>query len=371
MAGWAAWGGGGAPDTPTRSPASTAPSPWGDSNEFKLLSDASFEDMASALRRRVASWAAKNRLAFALLVCALSSLLFLGGSRGLGAWRRRRQRKAMAAETAAAAEAFLARPDSPEAINAFTAALAQPLGSVGAATVNPEAIRRLSVALAADGSDLPSILRDGPLHFRRVDSSASDDLAAHANGSSGPGGIGGIGGMGGMGGSRAGVGAFGGAASPPRQDDQCRLGRRTLGHGRAGARATPAATPTPVPPRPPRADLPHATEFLQGVRLGKEASAACTVPALLDGAEYAVKKVLLTGSSREQERAVREAGLMAKLDHHNIVRYYQVWKEDVDEEGVLEFEDSESEEDLEGSESVEPDESSSYGYSRSRRRSMR
>ena len=52
---------------------------------------------------------------------------------------------------------------------------------------------------------------------------------------------------------------------------------------------------------------------------------------VLDGAEYAVKKVLLTGSTREQERAVREAGLMAKLDHHSIVRYYQVWKEDVGE----------------------------------------
>ena len=275
-----------------------APSPWGDSNEFKLLSDASFEDMASALRRRVASWAAKNRLAFALLVCALSSLLFLGGSRGLGAWRRRRQRKAMAAETAAAAEAFLARPDSPEAINAFTAALAQPLGSVGAATVNPEAIRRLSVALAADGSDLPSILRDGPTSLpprrlerkRRLGRARQRQQRAgrhrrhgrHGRHGQQPGGRRRV--------WRCGVAHL-------RRDVQCRLGRRTLGHGHAGARRNPRGDADPRSRRAPLAlTSRYATEFLQGVRLGKGGfGRVYRAKHLLDGAEYAVKKVLLCG----------------------------------------------------------------------------
>ena len=66
------------------------------------------------------------------------------------------------------------------------------------------------------------------------------------------------GGPGGMGGSRAGVGAFGGAASPT-SDETSNVGS---GDGRSGTGtpalvATPAATPTPGPAAPPLASGPR------------------------------------------------------------------------------------------------------------------
>ena len=84
----------------------------------------------------------------------------------------------------------------------------------------------------------------------------------------------------------------------------------------------------------------------------------------LDGIDYAVKKVLLTGSPREQERAVREAMCLAKLDHPNVVRYYQVWKQELDDDAAAlqEFEDSSDEESLLSS-SVADSDSYSYSYS--------
>ena len=65
----------------------------------------------------------------------------------------------------------------------------------------------------------------------------------------------------------------------------------------------------------------------------------------LDGVDYAVKKVLLTGSQHVQDRAVREAMCLAKLDHPNVVRYHQVWKEEVEESALEQFLDSSDEED--------------------------
>jgi serine/threonine protein kinase len=61
--------------------------------------------------------------------------------------------------------------------------------------------------------------------------------------------------------------------------------------------------------------------------------------------DYAVKKVLLTGSQHVQDRAVREAMCLAKLDHPNVVRYHQVWKEEVEESALEQFLDSSDEED--------------------------
>ena len=99
----------------------------------------------------------------------------------------------------------------------------------------------------------------------------------------------------------------------------------------------------------------YMAEFIQGARLGKGGfGRVYRARHVLDGFEYAVKKVLLTGSTREQERAVREATCLAKLDHPNVVRYYQVWKEELEGaslEALAEFEDSEEEDSLEGEES--------------------
>ena len=66
-------------------------------------------------------------------------------------------------------------------------------------------------------------------------------------------------------------------------------------------------------------------EFIEGERLGKGGfGMVFRARNALDAVEYAIKKVRLTGSERAQERAVREATCLAKLDHPNVVRYYQV-----------------------------------------------
>ena len=63
-------------------------------------------------------------------------------------------------------------------------------------------------------------------------------------------------------------------------------------------------------------------EFDEGRRLGKGGfGRVVRARHKLDGVDYAVKKVLLTGSQHVQDRAVREAMCLAKLDHPNVVRY--------------------------------------------------
>jgi len=102
---------------------------------------------------------------------------------------------------------------------------------------------------------------------------------------------------------------------------------------------SPTQQPAPVLSR-------YQMEFIQGVRLGKGGfGRVYRARNGLDGVEYAVKKVLLTGSERAQERAVREATCLAKLDHPNVVRYYQVWKEEMPSDAQLsDFIDSSDEE---------------------------
>lgn len=120
-----------------------------------------------------------------------------------------------------------------------------------------------------------------------------------------------------------------------------------------------AFTPgTPPPPPPPSR---FREEFVKGPCLGKGGfGRVYRATHKLDGVEYAVKKVLLTGSERAQDRAVREATCLAKLDHPNVVRYYQVWKESVGEAQLSEqFPDSSDEEE----DSYTGDESSMLSFS--------
>ena len=138
--------------------------------------------------------------------------------------------------------------------------------------------------------------------------------------------------------------------------------------GGAAAPALGTALGTALPSR-------YTQEFIQGARLGKGGfGRVYRARHVLDGFEYAVKKVLLTGSQREQERAVREATCLAKLDHPNVVRYYQVWKEELergDDDALAEFDDSEEEEEEEGSTSAMTEEDSNNGTRRSRARGWR
>eukprot|EP00964_Phaeocystis_antarctica_P019934 scaffold11000_cov39-Phaeocystis_antarctica.AAC.1 len=89
--------------------------------------------------------------------------------------------------------------------------------------------------------------------------------------------------------------------------------------------SSPPSTPTsiaPSPPPPPPSR--YLAEFIEGARLGKGGfGQVFRARNSLDAVEYAIKKVRLTGSERAQERAVREATCLAKLDHPNVVRYYQ------------------------------------------------
>ena len=138
--------------------------------------------------------------------------------------------------------------------------------------------------------------------------------------------------------------------------------------GGAAAPALGTALGTALPSR-------YTQEFIQGPRLGKGGfGVVYRARHKLNGFDYAVKKVRLTGSQREQERAVREATYLAKLEHKNVVRYYDVWKEELergDDDALAEFDDSEEGEEEDGSTSAMTEEDSPIGTRRSRARGGR
>ena len=69
-------------------------------------------------------------------------------------------------------------------------------------------------------------------------------------------------------------------------------------------------------------------EFAELRRLGRGGQGTVfVVENVLDGIEYAVKKVLLPKKENERDRVLREVKSLARLDHVNIVRYYQAWIE--------------------------------------------
>eukprot|EP01052_Picozoa_sp_SAG31_P025892 SAG31_NODE_2302_length_5976_cov_5.112813_1_plen_1216_part_00 len=79
----------------------------------------------------------------------------------------------------------------------------------------------------------------------------------------------------------------------------------------------------------------YAREFQEVRRLGRGGQGTVfVVENMLDGIEYAVKKVLLPRSDKERDRVLREVKSLAKLDHVNIVRYYQAWIEQIAAEDV-------------------------------------
>ena len=119
----------------------------------------------------------------------------------------------------------------------------------------------------------------------------------------------------------------------------------------------------------------YETSFSEEQKLGKGAfGSVYKVKNNLDGNDYAIKKIKLKHipeSERSNKKMFSEVFLLSKLQHQNIVRYYNSWIEDDEsasesepEEGsysCLSFEDSEEE----FSEDSETDENWVFGFERS------
>lgn len=85
----------------------------------------------------------------------------------------------------------------------------------------------------------------------------------------------------------------------------------------------------------------------------------------LDQRIYAIKKIELSSEKSDEKKMLREVSLLSRLHHNHIVRYYNAWIEDWNEEmKAFQNDDEEEEEDDENGEFGEPiesEESSSHG----------
>ena len=49
---------------------------------------------------------------------------------------------------------------------------------------------------------------------------------------------------------------------------------------------------------------------------------------ILDGNIYAIKKAIINCDDPDHKKMLKEVNLLSKLNHPNIVRYYQSWMEE-------------------------------------------
>lgn len=77
----------------------------------------------------------------------------------------------------------------------------------------------------------------------------------------------------------------------------------------------------------------YRTEFEEKQQLGEGGfGTVYCVQNLLDGHQYAIKKVRLSSRHRSKlEKVLREVRILAQLDHPHVVRYYQAWIEQISE----------------------------------------